>query len=128
MVCDCRYYHRKVVSFSISGSGDKQLQLEDGRSFSARHCCNPADHPKHWYIYLLKCSDGSLYCGATNDLERREEQHNKGKGGSYTRSHLPVKMVYSERMEDKSSALKREYQIKQLSREEKLHLIKNQGK
>lgn len=75
-----------------------------------------------WYVYLLECSDGSLYCGITNDLSKRIDTHNKGKGAKYTRTRLPVKLFYNETVKDKSEASKREYQIKRMSRENKLKL------
>lgn len=75
-----------------------------------------------WYVYLLECSDGSLYCGITNDLSKRIDTHNKGKGAKYTRTRLPVKLFYNETAKDKSEASKREYQIKRMSRENKLKL------
>ena len=78
---------------------------------------------KKYYVYILKCSDGSLYCGITNDRERRLARHNSGTGAKYTRSRRPVEMVYSEEAVDKSAALKREIEIKKLSRSEKLTLI-----
>ena len=74
-------------------------------------------------VYILRCGDGSLYTGITNDLERRVTVHNSGKGGKYTRSHLPVTPVYSETVPDKSTALRRELAIKRLPREKKLELI-----
>lgn len=75
------------------------------------------------YCYILLCSDGTLYCGYTNDLEKRVNTHNRGKGAKYTRRRTPVKLVYSEEFKTKSEALKREHQIKKLSRKEKLALI-----
>jgi len=78
-----------------------------------------------YFIYLLKCLDGSLYCGITTDVRRRFREHKMGKGGNYTSSHAAVKMVYIERRKDRSSASKREAEIKQLSRADKLKLIKN---
>ncbi len=77
------------------------------------------------YTYILKCADGTLYCGWTNDLEKRIKAHNSGKGAKYTRSRLPVTLVYFEEFENPVDAQKREYQIKLLSRSEKLNLIKN---
>ena len=74
-------------------------------------------------VYLLRCSDGSLYCGWTKDLERRLATHNSGKGAKFTRSRRPVELVYWEECESKSAAMKREYEIKQLSRAEKLVLF-----
>jgi len=79
-----------------------------------------------YYVYLLSCADGSFYCGYTTDLCRREKTHNSGKGAKYTRSRRPVKMVYSEKFEDKSSALKRECAIKRLSHREKEALVARQ--
>lgn len=76
------------------------------------------------YIYILKCSDNTLYTGWTTDLQKRLCCHNRGKGAKYTRCRLPVELVYSEKCKDKSSALKREYKIKQLTRDKKLSLIK----
>lgn len=75
------------------------------------------------YVYILKCSDNTLYTGWTNNLEKRIACHNKGKGAKYTRCRLPVKLVYFEILKDKSSALKREYEIKQLPRYKKNQLI-----
>ncbi|HLR35606.1 MAG TPA: GIY-YIG nuclease family protein [Tissierellales bacterium] len=75
------------------------------------------------YVYILKCSDDTLYTGWTNDLEKRIETHSKGKGAKYTRGRLPVKLVYYEKYEDKISAQKREYEIKKFTRKEKLELI-----
>ena len=75
------------------------------------------------YTYILQCADGSLYTGWTNDLERRLAAHNAGRGGKYTRSRRPVKLVYVEEFETPREARSREWHIKQLTREEKLKLI-----
>lgn len=75
------------------------------------------------YTYILKCSDNTLYTGWTNDLEKRLKAHNAGKGAKYTKTRLPVEIVYYESFENKIDAMKREYAIKQLSRKEKLKLI-----
>ena len=75
------------------------------------------------YVYILKCSDDTLYTGYTVDLNKRIETHNKGLGAKYTRGRLPVKLVYQELLKSKSEAMKREYQIKKLSKIEKLELI-----
>ena len=75
------------------------------------------------YTYLLRCADGSLYCGWTNDLDKRLSAHNAGTASKYTRSRLPVEMVYAEESDTKRDAMRREYAIKQLSREEKEALI-----
>ena len=75
------------------------------------------------YTYILSCADGTLYTGWTNDLDRRLAAHNAGKGGKYTRSRLPVTLVYHEEFETKEQAMSREYAIKQLTRAQKLKLI-----
>lgn len=77
------------------------------------------------YIYILKCSDNTLYTGWTNDLHKRLQVHSEGRGAKYTKARLPVELVYFEEYEDKISAQKREYAIKQLSRKQKLKLIEN---
>lgn len=78
---------------------------------------------KTWYVYILRCNDGTLYTGSTDDVQRRLAVHNSGKGAKYTRSRTPVALVYSEVCESYSAALKREYAIKQLTRQQKLELI-----
>jgi putative endonuclease len=80
---------------------------------------------KQWVVYILKCSDDTLYTGITNDIENRLKKHNEGKGAKYTRGRTPVVLIASFVVESKSLALKEEYRIKKLSKEEKLNLIKN---
>lgn len=75
------------------------------------------------WVYILRCGDGSLYTGWTNDLERRLSAHASGKGAKYTRSHPPVELVYSQAFPSPHEAMSRERQIKALSRREKLALI-----
>ena len=77
-----------------------------------------------WFVYLARCADGSLYAGITNDLAARAAAHNRGRGASYTRGRLPIVMVYSERAETRSAALRREAEIKRLTRRRKLGLIR----
>jgi putative endonuclease len=76
------------------------------------------------YVYILECADNTLYTGYTNNLERRISSHNSGKGAKYTRGRTPVKLRYFEEYQTKSEAMKREYVIKQLRRQDKLKLIK----
>ncbi len=76
-----------------------------------------------YYIYMLRCGDGTLYTGSTNDVERRVAVHQAGKGAKYTRARLPVTLAYQETHHDRSTALRREAAIKKLSRQEKLKLI-----
>ena len=78
-----------------------------------------------WYLYILRCKDGSLYTGITTDVEKRLEAHRTGKGAKYTRGRGPLELVYREECGDHSEALKRELEIKRLPREEKLKLIQN---
>ncbi|MGN0985643.1 MAG: GIY-YIG nuclease family protein [Candidatus Enterenecus sp.] len=75
------------------------------------------------YCYILRCGDGSLYTGWTNDLAKRLATHSAGKGGKYTRSRLPVELVYYEEYETKEEAMAREWAVKRLTRAEKLALI-----
>ncbi|MCY6354655.1 GIY-YIG nuclease family protein [Clostridium sp. ZS2-4] len=75
------------------------------------------------YVYILECSDKTYYTGWTKDLEKRINAHNTGKGAKYTRGRLPVKVIYFEQYITKSQAMKREYQIKKMSRKEKEKLI-----
>ena len=76
------------------------------------------------FVYLLRCNDNTIYCGYTNNLEKRIEVHNSGKGSKYTRGRRPVKLIYVEECLSKSVALKREYTLKQLPRGKKEELIK----
>ncbi|MCX5713190.1 MAG: GIY-YIG nuclease family protein [Candidatus Omnitrophica bacterium] len=76
-----------------------------------------------WFIYVVLCSDGSLYTGITTDILRRVKEHNSKKGAFYTKNKIPVKLVYQEDAPNRSRALKREFQIKRLNRKEKLTLI-----
>ena len=78
-----------------------------------------------WSCYLLRCADDTLYCGITNDLEKRLAAHNAGTASKYTRVRLPVELVFAEPCADRSAASKREMEIKGLSREKKLALIRS---
>ena len=82
---------------------------------------------KTWFVYILRCADGTLYTGITNDLNRRCDQHNAGTASRYTRSRLPVVLVYQEPQGNRSVALKRELAIKALSRRQKELLIETAG-
>jgi putative endonuclease len=85
----------------------------------------PARPSSRWLVYLLRCRDGSLYTGITNDLPKRLKAHATGKASKYTRSRLPVRLAYSEPQKSKSAALKREAAIKRLRRAEKDRLVAN---
>lgn len=77
------------------------------------------------YVYIIECSDKSLYTGWTNNLEKRFKAHNEGRGAKYTRGRGPLKLVYFEEYESKVDAMKREYAIKKMTREKKIELISN---
>lgn len=79
------------------------------------------------YTYIVKCRDGSLYTGWTNDLERRVREHNAGKGAKYTKSRRPVVLAYYETFDTKQEAMSREYAIKRMKRKEKLKLVDADG-
>lgn len=98
----------------VCGEGvlySKKAEMEERGGFMA------------WYVYMLRCGDGSLYTGYTDDVQRRLKVHQSGKGAKYTRSRLPVELVYNEELPDKSAALRREAAIKKLNRAQKLALI-----
>jgi putative endonuclease len=82
------------------------------------------DHHRKYYVYLVSCNDNTLYCGYSNNVEKRVDTHNKSLGSKYTKTRLPVRLVYTECFDTKSEAMKREYQIKQLTRQQKLKLIR----
>lgn len=76
-----------------------------------------------WYLYILRCGDDTLYTGITNDIPARLKAHASGKGAKYTRGRGPLELVYQEELESYSTALKREYQVKQLTRAQKRQMI-----
>ena len=78
---------------------------------------------RKWFVYILNCADGTLYTGITNDIDRRIKAHNAGTASKYTRVRRPVSIVYSEEVETKGDALRRELQIKRLTRSEKMAII-----
>ena len=80
-----------------------------------------------WTLYILKCRDGSLYTGITTDVDQRVKTHNAGRGGAYTRSRTPVRLLFREAHANRSSALKREAQIKSWSRSEKIEFCRGRA-
>ena len=78
-----------------------------------------------WFVYILQCGDGTLYTGSTTDVQRRLEQHRSGMGAKYTRGRGPLRLLYQETCGDHSTALRREIQIKSMSRQQKLQVIKS---
>ena len=87
---------------------------------------NTESHQKDAYVYMVECRDGSLYTGWTSDAEQRVRVHNSGQGAKYTRSRRPVTLVYLERIEEKSAAMKREAAIKKLKPSQKRQLIESE--
>ena len=83
---------------------------------------------RRFYVYMLACSDGSLYTGYTADFERRLARHRSGRGSRYVASRLPVSLAYIEEVASKKRAMRREYEIKRLGRKEKLRLCRAQKK
>ena len=81
-----------------------------------------------WTVYMLRCGDGSLYTGCTDDVVRRLAVHQSGRGAKYTRSRLPVELVYREEVPDKSAALRREIAIKRLTRAQKVALLEGRNR
>lgn len=84
--------------------------------------------PPGWVCYLLECADGTLYCGITNDLEKRIAAHNAGDGAKYTRGRTPVRLAHVEACEDRPAALRRERAVKRLPRADKLALCRPRGR
>lgn len=82
-------------------------------------------HNQNWHVYILRCADNTLYTGITTDLDRRVEQHQSRQGAKYTKTRAPVRLVYSEPQESRSTATKRELEIKALSRAQKLSLAES---
>jgi putative endonuclease len=78
-----------------------------------------------WFCYLLRCADDTLYCGITNDLEKRLAAHNAGTASKYTRARLPVELIFAKSCADRSVASKREMEIKKLTRADKLALVQS---
>ena len=79
-----------------------------------------------WFVYILRCGDGTLYTGVTDDVQRRLAAHRAGKGAKYTRGRGPLELVYTQEQPDKSAALRREFQIKKLTRPQKERLVSAQ--
>ena len=86
-----------------------------------------APREKRYWVYILRCADGTLYTGITNDVPRRLAAHNSGRGAKYTRGRGPVELVYREACGEKSAALRREAAVKRLSREEQLRLRRDEA-
>lgn len=78
-----------------------------------------------WFLYILECNDGTLYTGITNDITRRLQQHNDGKGARYTRTRCPVKLLYYEPCRNRAAAMVRECAVKSLPRERKMKIVRS---
>lgn len=119
----------KIKAIKVEIAGLYLIEVEQGDNGNQYHVIEeyPFVREQH-FVYILECSDGSLYTGWTTDVEKRLADHNEGKGAKYTKAHGPCILRYVEEVESKSKALKREYEIKQLSREEKLKLVETYAK
>lgn len=91
---------------------------------SASKALEAGEPDASWFVYILRCADGSLYTGVAKDIDQRLKAHNAGEGARYTRGRAPVELVYRERCADQSLAVRREWDIKQMSRPRKLALIR----
>ena len=120
----CRTYrhHRnqKPKPWSPTGDIDPTRQCE---AIMARDGRRSGQDPLNWIVYILRCADGTLYTGITNDLERRMAEHEAGQGAKYTKGRGPFKLVYQETCRDRGLASKREIEIKSLDRKAKLLLV-----
>lgn len=83
----------------------------------------PINHPRHWYVYIVRCADRTLYTGIAKDLAKRLTQHNNGSASKYTRGRLPVELVYTESAACHGDALRREYALKRMNLARKLEII-----
>lgn len=100
------------------------VQMPQGEGFVPTvRVCRMMAVMKSWYVYILRCADGTLYTGISNDLQRRLAAHARGSASKYTRVRLPVTLVYSEEVADRSRATRREAEIKKMSRRSKIALI-----
>ena len=100
---------------------DRDSRMEDGNRANDNR--NGDDETSSWWVYLLRCSDDSIYTGIATDVDRRAAEHNAGTGAKYTRSHRPVTVAYREACQDRSTALKREIALKRLTHDQKSRLI-----
>ena len=104
----------------LTSSSPRSSRNEGGEDAGSRH---PYYSNSMYHVYILECADGSLYTGITTNVERRLAEHKAGKGGHYTRAHTVVRVAYTEEYSDRSSASKREAEIKRWPRSKKLELI-----
>ena len=119
-----------AAEFEESGfRGDRDRGESDGWQFHLRDLLSPEAilwvryFVSQWITYMVRCADGTLYTGVTNDIEKRVKTHNAGKGAKYTRSRLPVTLVYRETHGDRSTAQRAEASLKGLRRAEKIEMI-----
>ena len=121
VVCDCRYQHRTITA--IRGH---YVDFDDGWGCDAYHCCGPVDHEPHWWVYLLRCKDGTYYIGITLDLERRLKEHGTKRGAKYTRGRAPFKVVKTLIAHSKSEALRLEAAWKRVPKSRKTKFEKSE--
>lgn len=118
-----------MVFHRLTGDAPKRLLIEPKWSANKKAVINSLNDVLKpsgpWYVYILKCGDGSFYTGSTDNVQKRFNNHCHGKGAKYTAAHLPLELIYTEKLPSKRLALKREYEIKQYSRTQKEALIAN---
>lgn len=118
-----------MVFHRLTGDPPKRLLIEPKWAADKKKVINALNNeinpPSPYYVYMLECGDGSYYTGSTNDVIHRFRMHSTGRGCKYTSSHQPVKLIYVERLNGKSAALSREYAIKQLTKSDKISLLKS---
>lgn len=107
--------------------GRTKIKQVESKNVQGKNYVETDEMVRMAYTYIVECGDGTLYTGWTNHLEERMKSHNEGKGAKYTRSRLPVRLVYYEVFTTKQEAMKREYAIKKLTRKDKLLLIEKQS-
>jgi len=116
-----------MVVHRLTGDAPKKLLIEPKWSADKKNVINTINEAINptgpYYVYMLKCNDGSFYTGSSNDVKSRFSKHAKGQGCKYSKSHLPVELIYVEALPSKRAALQREYAIKQLSKANKIALL-----
>ena len=120
---------KDIVVHRLTGDPPRRLLIEPKWTLDKKKVLNAVkditEPYSPYFVYIIECADGTLYTGSAKDVEARFEKHKSGAGAKYTKAHVPEKIVYVEELRSKRKALQREYEIKQLSRAQKLELIKN---
>src|SRR3989338_241745 len=113
---------RQILLIIFLGATINSIMIPENISVKGK--CNFGYSKSMWFVYIILCIDGNLYTGISNDPDKRLAEHKLGKGGRYTRSHRPLKIIYREKCKNKGEALKREYEIKSWARKKKIKDLK----